>query len=288
MGIAQRTLLEQAARSKGRGTGVARPALEVALAAAMALGVGQAGWHALSAPAASASGPEDATTTETAAATAAFSLEASPFAPQGGAVDPLALGQLDLLRVTGLRMAADPTRSGAILAIGDGRQQAYLVGQDVLSGVRLVAVRGDSIVVAYAGGERTIAMPVSQATGLQAALATAAGPSPALAAPTTPAAFGPAEQAWLAATLRDPVLGDAGLAGYRLAPNAPAAVIAAGVQSGDVIEAINGAPAADPLAAIAALQAGDAVALTVRRQDGATSLVRFTLPAAAGTMGSAP
>lgn len=294
MAIAHRTLLAQAARAKGRSAPVVRPAVEAVLAAAIALGAGQAGWAALTTPTADAAGPGDAPAADQIASTTALSLEASPFAPMAGPVDQVALAQLDLLQLTGVRMAADPSRSGAILRMSDGKQQAFLVGGEILSGIRLVAVSPHGIVVAHAAGERSLAMPVAQTTGLRQGLqALGAGPvsaaasgaggalaaSAPLAATAGPSpAFGPAEQAWLAATLRNPVAGPAGVRGFRLADNVPLAARAAGVAAGDVVEAINGAPAGNILAAIAAAQAGGPVALTVRRADGETAHLRFTLP----------
>jgi hypothetical protein len=292
MAIVHRTLLAQAARPKGRSAQVVRPAVEAVLAAAIALGAGQAGWAALTTPTADAAGPGDAPAADQIASTTASSLAASPFAPMAGPVDEIALAQLDLLQVTGVRMAADPSRSGAILRMSDGKQQAFLVGGEILSGIRLVAVSPHGIVVAHAAGERSLAMPVAQTTGLRQGLqalgagpVSAAGPQAgaALAAGAELApealspAFGPAEQAWLAATLRNPVAGPAGVRGFRLADNVPLAARAAGVAAGDVVEAINGAPAANILAAIAAAQAGGPVALTVRRADGETTTLRFTL-----------
>lgn len=271
MGKSHRTLLSQASVGlRDRTLGLVRPAIEAVLAAAVVLGFVQAGLSALNPNAASASGPDG--TPNDPIETGSVALTASPFAPEGGSATGLELTQLNGLRLVGVRMADDPTQSGAILSLGEGRQEAFMVGQDLLAGIRLDAVLPNSVVVSYAGGSRVIAMPNQGGPSYaQALMGHTSLADPALAH------FGAAEQAWLAASIADPVTEDGVITGYRLASAVPAIVADAGFVAGDVVIAINGASAGEPLAAIAALQAGGPVSLSVRRADGSIQALTFSL-----------
>jgi hypothetical protein len=256
---------------------VVRPAIEAMLLAAVALGLGQAGWSALAPAQASASGTDGAGLDGLDAdsvATAPARLAASPFAPRRAAGDFVGLAELGAVRLVGVRMAEDPARSGAVISLSGGAQQAVLVGQEILTGVRLDRVELDGVVVSYSGGAHRIALPDAQGPSTAQLLMGQSGPAAA-----TVAQFGAAEQAWLAATLADPVMDGGTVLGYRLAASAPALVREAGLASGDVIVSINGAPAGEPLAAIAAVGAGGSVAIGVRPQAGGdVRIVRFALP----------
>jgi hypothetical protein len=255
---------------------VVRPAVEAVLLAAVALGIGQAGVAALSSAQASASGPDG-----TGAADAdafATPLSVSPFAPMGAGGGTVALAELGAVRIVGVRMAADPMRSGAVVSLSGGAQQAFLTGQEILSGVRLERVEVDGVVVSYRGGMQRIAMPTASGPSSAQLLMGQAGP----AAPI-PAQFGAAEQAWMADSIAAVVIENGMPIGYRLAPNPPAAVREAGLSVGDVIISINGASATEPLAAIAAIGEGGSIALGVRpAAGGEVRIVRFVLPALEG------
>ncbi len=260
---------------------VVRPAIEAVLLAAVALGIGQAGWTAFAPAQAAASGADGVT--PDASGASSVRLVASPFAPRRAAGDFIGLAELGAVRLVGVRMADNPLRSGAVISLSGGQQQAVLVGQDIMTGVRLDAVQADGVVVSYSGGAHRIALPAAGGPSTAQLLMGQAGP----AAPTG-VSFGAADQAWLASTLSDPVLDNGSIVGYRLAPGAPALLQEAGFAAGDVVTAINGAPAGEPLAAIAALGAGRAVALSVRRSaGGGDGVVRFVLPQGAASQLSA-
>jgi Type II secretion system protein C len=251
---------------------VVRPAIEAMLLAAVALGIGQAGWTAVAPAQASASGADGASAGN--AAMSPARLAASPFAPRRAAGDYVGLADLGTVRLIGVRMAEDPMRSGAVVSLSGGAQQAVLAGQDVMAGVRLDRVEADGIVVSLGGRAQRIALPAANGPSSAQLLMGQAGPS----APTV-AQFGAAEQEWFAATLADPVTEGGAVIGYRLAAPLPGAAREAGFAEGDVIVSINGAPAAEPLAAIAAVSTGGSVALGVRPRSGGTErVVRFALP----------
>jgi len=150
--------------------------------------------------------------------------------PDGGGATPASMGGFTLY---GLRVTGDG-RGAAILGSGDGRQEAFAVGQAVAPGVILTAVERDHVIVTR-GGVRT-------RIGFQQA---APGPYVPPPAPTqAPQAAGGgriAPKVFLAQTSFQPQLQNGQVLGYAIAPrDGGQALQAAGLQAGDIIRAING------------------------------------------------
>lgn len=241
----------------------ARPAAEAALLAAVALGCAQMGMSALTANSAHSSSP-DATSDAGAPTPAAAAPIRSPFSPTANLAEPNGSSLLATLRVSGVRMADDEARSGAIFVLEGQDQRAFSVGQEVAPGVRLSAVAQDHITVAYEGAERRIAIeqapqrfsfaralmgeaqsapPPAEVRFLSDAPETApvSAPTPFTAHAAPPAAAtlaAPTMEAWLAATLSQVEAG--ATPGWRIAGPVPDAAATAGLRSGDLVVSING------------------------------------------------
>lgn len=260
-----------------RTLGVLRPGVETLLLAAVALGCAQAGWSLLAPKSATASG---APANDGAAAAAPQRLIVeTPFTPAGlGASDTAyaVTAVLSNVQVAGLRASTDPARSGAILTLDGGVQAAFLVGDEVAPGVRLTAVDGDGVVLSFAGGERKLAMPKLEQFSYSAALmgvtpldpavtgdgfvitadpgravvtavkiAPDLAPASAMRAPIEAASFtsdGARVADWIAQAMLAQAPGGDGL---RVPAGAPAQAASFGIEEGDLIVAINGAPASD-------------------------------------------
>ena len=76
----------------------------------------------------------------------------SPFAPVADGAATALAG----VRVIGVRLAADPARSGAVLVLPDGAQRAFGVGQEVLPGVRLARVDAGGVTFATSAGDQRV------------------------------------------------------------------------------------------------------------------------------------
>lgn len=77
-----------------------------------------------------------------------------PFFPQGQA-EADAVSGLDLALV-GTRVDAASGRGSAIIAAPDGQQQSYATGDEIMPGVRLVAVAFDSVTLDRGGARETL------------------------------------------------------------------------------------------------------------------------------------
>lgn len=77
-----------------------------------------------------------------------------PFFPQGEAPADAVSG-LDLALV-GTRVDAAAGRGSAIIATPDGQQQSYGTGDDIMPGVKLVAVAFDSVTLDRGGARETL------------------------------------------------------------------------------------------------------------------------------------
>ncbi len=295
--------------------GVLRPAVEAAMLAAVALGCAQGGW-ALVAPGAADALSSDEGNLETEIVVAEIR---SPFSPDATFVEGAsnaAMAYLSTVRVVGVRMAGDPARSGAIIALQDGSQRAFLVGQELSAGIRLDEVRADGLVLSYEGGSKGLALasaptfsyanalmgrtaaPAEAATQLtvasssltpQTLLPVSDGSSPffAPAAPSQKLTVASAEPQGVAALLAlQPDIGawfanvaaqaQVGAEGVRIDGPLPAAVANVGLRNGDVITAVNGVAIADRQGVLAAASTG-AVELTVQRSGGSTVVLRASL-----------
>jgi general secretion pathway protein C len=152
----------------------------------------------------------------------------------------------------GTRVDTVSGRGSAIIGTSDGVQSSYAVGDEISPGVRLVAVAFDAVTI-DSGGRRE-SLFLDQSSG---------------SAPVTPESAGVVGQARLAADiLATPRLQGTAITGYVLTPKGSGtAFLAAGLQPGDVLVSVDGAPVAsisDPGALTRRLDAGG-VAITVER-----------------------
>jgi hypothetical protein len=129
-----------------------------ALATAEALGWGAAGivlaralWLAVT-PAGPLGTPPAAATASTASPLALAGSD--PFFPQSATAAD-AVSALDLMLV-GTRVDNASGRGSAIIAIADGRQQSFAIGEEIMPGVKLVAVAFESVTLDRGGARETL------------------------------------------------------------------------------------------------------------------------------------
>ncbi|MEZ5995740.1 MAG: type II secretion system protein N [Hyphomonadaceae bacterium] len=260
-----------------RAMGAVRPGVEALLLAAVALGCAQAGWSVLTP---SSAGAINMGADEPRVDTLQASEVLSPFAPQvaqGEGYSQAAAALLSGVQLSGVRVADDPARSGAVLTLNDGAQRAFAVGQEISAGVTLEEVGANYVLVAYDGGRRQISMTTAPSfsfaramMGLEQAPGAPVVDAPAPvqqegAAQTSftqsqAAAPSQADIAWLRATFAQNVGGR----GWRVAEPLPQAAVDAGLRAGDLITSVNGARPGDAAGILAAAQDRD-LALQVER-----------------------
>jgi hypothetical protein len=260
-------------------SGAARAGAELALFAAVAAGCAQAGLVLLS-PGQAQAGASARDGGFAGDPVVSAAPAETPFDPGQGLAEQPAAAALHGIQLTGLRVGAGSVLGGAILTLPTGGQEAFLVGQEVSPGLTLTAVTSEGATFSFAGGDQTLGL--AQVTGQSYARALMglgqASADSAVGASAYPVLISAVEQEWIAATLASPVQVDGTIIGYRLADRAPDGATAAGLRPGDVVEAINGVSAGDPLGLIAAIQTSGALDLMVRRQDGVIVQVRFAAP----------
>lgn len=276
------------ARWRGGALALIRPGAEVALLAGVAIGCAQIGWR-IAAPelpdlAVSEAAPE-------AAQEAVSTGFRSPFAPMHFADAESNDYHADLsgIRVVGVRMAPNADDSGAILILGDGAQRSFLVGYEIVDGVRLHAVESDHIVVSLADEtEQTLTLERTKPAGPSLALALLGRPQPEVqpagavmvaaspawtgegAAETVSMPLGREQDvtSWFIATGGQLELRNGQPYAWRAANAAPRQVREAGVQPGDLILSINGAgPDSGQSRLISAASSGP-ITLEIERKTG--------------------
>lgn len=143
------------------------------------------------------------------------------------------------LKLFGVRADQATGRGSAIIGLPDGTQASYAVGDEVMPGVRLDAVRFDGITVLRGGAREQLFLDQSTPAVTVSPLAV---PTPVTISP--PAAAAPARlQDDVAAS---PRIIDGRVAGFTLQPRASGeAFRGAGLQPGDVLVAVNGARITD-------------------------------------------
>jgi general secretion pathway protein C len=156
------------------------------------------------------------------------------------------------LVVLGTRVDMVSGRGSAIIATSDGIQSSYAVGDEISPGVRLVGVAFDAVTLDANGRRESLFLDQSSGS-----------------APVTPESGRGTTGARLAADiLATPRLQGTGITGYVLNPKGSgAAFVAAGLQPGDVLVSVDGAPVAafaDPATLIRRLDAGG-IGITVER-----------------------
>ncbi|MBY0562952.1 MAG: hypothetical protein K2P58_02100 [Hyphomonadaceae bacterium] len=158
----QRTLaLSGGADLRERALNAVRPGIEALLLAAVALGCAQASWTIL---APNPAGAFNAADDQQDATRLHLAQVVTPFAPallDSAGPSHAALALLSGVQVSGVRIADDPARSGAILTLNDGSQKAFLVGQEISAGVTLSEVSASYVLVSYPGGTQQLSMATS-------------------------------------------------------------------------------------------------------------------------------
>ncbi len=243
--------------------GMVRPGAEAALLAGVAIGCAQLAWR-IAAPE-NVEPLSDAGASETGASQALTVAFHSPFAPLAGSEAAPDHSELAAIRLSGVRISSTPARSGAILTLADGSQRPFLVGYEVMAGVRLEAVAADHIVLAYDSGREVVSL--DQPARTQAPLFALTTPPPVLqprdGAPAWP---GQTTAAAVSMNVTDGALLDAvsalaagahvemrdgGPYGWRIG-SPPPALAAGGLNAGDLVVSVNGAGPRDPAALVAA------------------------------------
>lgn len=176
---------------------------------------------------------------------------------------PDSVSALDLA-LMGTRVDRASGRGSAILTLPDDTQMSIAVGEEILPGVRLLSVDFDSVAIDNRGAREALFLDQSLPATSPSA------PVPAQPAPREP------DQPRLAADLQAmPRVEDGAITGFVLSPKGSGrAFAAAGLQSGDVLTEVEGAPVAslgDPAALARRLDAGG-LSLTIERSGAAQTL----------------
>ncbi len=136
------------------------------------------------------------------------------------------------LKLFGTRIDYASGRGSAIIAMPDGVQSSYAVGDDIMPGVKLKEVGGDFVVIDRGGTAEQLFL--DQSTPAAVASAGAATPIATSAAPA-------GVQAVLDAVNVQPRMSGAEMSGLILAPKGDGAAFkAAGLEPGDILLAVDG------------------------------------------------
>lgn len=194
-----------------------------------------------------------------------------PFFRLAGAGGPVAVTGLNL-RLYGVREDRATGRGSAIIALPDGVQSSYGVGEEIMPGVMLTAVASDNVTISRNGVMEQLFLDQS----LPAPGAVPVPPAPVPPMVTTPA---PAPATAAPPPLQmQPRVSNNQITGLAVSPGGDGqAFRAAGFAPGDVITAVNGQRVTSAEQAIALVrQAGGQAAVTVDRGGRQVSLtVRF-------------
>lgn len=202
-----------------------------------------------------------------------------PFFRLAGAGGPVAVTGLNL-RLFGTREDQATGRGSAIIALPDGVQSSYAVGEEIMPGVTLAGVAADHVTINRNGVMEQLFLDQSQpAPGAAPAPAQPGAVAPAQPVVVTPAPAPAAPAAPAAPIQLQPRVGNNQITGLSVSPGGDGgqAFRAAGFQPGDVIVAVNGQRANSAEQAMALVrQAGGRAAVTVDRGGRAVQLtVRF-------------
>jgi len=196
-----------------------------------------------------------------------------PFFRLAGAGGPVAVTGLNL-RLFGVREDRATGRGSAIIALPDGVQSSYGVGEEIMPGVTLTAVAADGVTISRNGVMEQLFLDQSQpAPG-------AAGATPQPGAPAQPIVVAPAPAPPASAPVQlQPRVSNNQITGLSVSPGGDGgqAFRAAGFAPGDVITAVNGQRVNSAEQALVLVrQSGGQAAVTVDRGGRAVSLtVRF-------------
>jgi general secretion pathway protein C len=167
-----------------------------------------------------------------------------PFFRLSGAPGPAVVTALNL-KLHGVREDRATGRGSAIIALPDGRQMSFAVGEEIMPGVTLAAVGFDNVTISRGGAAEQIFLDQPQAAEVAGAPA-AAAPAPVVTVPTAsvvrpaPAAAPPPAPGQPFSL--QPRMASGQVTGIIVGPGGDGgqAFRAAGFAPGDVIVAING------------------------------------------------
>lgn len=188
-----------------------------------------------------------------------------PFFRLAGAGGPVAVTGLNL-RLYGVREDQATGRGSAIIALPDGTQSSYGVGEEIMPGVTLAAVASDNVTISRNGVMEQLFL--DQSTPAPGAAATP--PQPGVPAPTQPVVVAPSPTPTVATPpiQLQPRVSNNQITGLAVGPGGDGgqAFRAAGFAPGDVITAINGQRVNSPEQALALVrQGGGQAAVSVER-----------------------
>ena len=192
--------------------------------------------------------------------------EFDPFFRLAGGAGPAVVTGL-ALKLHGVREDRATGRGSAIIALPDGTQRSFAVGEEIMPGVTLAEVGFDNVVISRNGAREQIFIDQSEAAPAAAppqAGAPPPTPQPGVTTPAVPAAPAPAP----AAPIRfEPRMTGGQVSGLAVSPGADGgqALRNAGLMPGDVIVSINGQRVTSLDQARSAAQAGVPVRIIVNR-----------------------
>lgn len=177
------------------------------------------------------------------------------------------------LKLYGVRADQATGRGSAIIGLPDGRQASVAVGEQIVPGVTLQAVRMDGVTILRGGVPQMLFLDQSRPATSVAGAAAGAGstriggppppPIPGLTPPSGIGAGGVAPSALAAQIGASPRIAGGRIDGFTLQPQGDGAAFrAAGLQPGDVLVSIDGVRVlnADSIAALPDLVGRDAQA----------------------------
>lgn len=208
--------------------------------------------------------------------------EFDPFFRLSGAASPAAVTALNL-KLHGVREDRATGRGSAIIALPDGSQRSFAVGEEIIPGVTLAEVGPESVTISRNGTPEQIFLDQSEPAPPPAET----GGGPPAASPTPPVTAVPAPPAPTAgeapqppridgtAVRLQPRIANGRVDGIAVAPGADAqAFRASGLEPGDVIVAVNGRAVGSVEQARALVrQSGGSATLTVNRGGRAVPLI---------------
>jgi general secretion pathway protein C len=170
-----------------------------------------------------------------------------PFFRVAGGGGPVVVTSLTL-KLFGVRQDEASGRGSAIIALPDGTQRSFAVGDEIMPGVKLEAVAFDNVTISRGGAAEQLFMdqstPAAGASGSAPATAPPAPPPPAQPLPvvTVPTVqVAPPSSKLSGAVNFEPRMNGGKLTGVVLSPQGDGAAFrAAGLQPGDVLIGVNG------------------------------------------------
>jgi general secretion pathway protein C len=186
-----------------------------------------------------------------------------PFFRLSGASGPAVVTSLNL-KLYGVREDRATGRGSAIIALPDGRQMSFAVGEEIMPGVALTAVGFDNVTISRSGTAEQIFLDQSEPATTVGAPATPGAPAPPTAPP--PVQTAPASAPGQPLSLQARVAGGR-VNGIIVGPGGDGGNVfrQAGFAPGDVIVAVNGQRVTSMEQARAAIGAGREVNVMVDR-----------------------